>query len=100
MFVQATANGIATAIDRHLAAYGGSYSAWYVGVTADPNDRLINGHNADGHNNAARYWDAGSEQTARSIERFFIQKGVQGGTGGGDAPRYIYVYKMSQATRQ
>ena len=100
-FVQATANSIAAAIDRHIRTYGGAYSAWYVGVACDPNDRLLNGHNANGQSNAARYWDAGSEETARSIERFFIKKGCQGGAGGGDSnTKYVYVYKVSSSTME
>lgn len=98
-----TINGqqIATAIETLIAAYGGPYSAWYCGITSDPNDRLINGHNADGHNNVARYWDAGSDTVARSIEQYFIDKGCEGGDGGGDyRTKYVYVYKISHLTRE
>lgn len=99
--ITTTGSPIATAIDTHIRTYGGPYSAWYCGITADPNDRLINGHNADGRNNAARYWDAGSDAVARRIEQHFFAKGCKGGGGGGDhRTRYVYVYKISLTTRE
>lgn len=101
MYVSGTANQIASAIDNHIRAVGGVYSAWYVGIAADPNDRLVNGHNANGTANAARYWDAGDENAARAIEQHFCQKGCRGGGGGGDwRTKYVYVYKISPLTRE
>ena len=101
MYVSATANQIASAIDLHIRSFGGSYSSWYVGIAADANDRLINGHNATGNANAARYWDAGDEPTARAIEQHFCNKGCRGACGGGDwRTKYVYVYKITPLTRQ
>ena len=101
MFIQATANDVAAAIDRQIATYGGGHSAWYVGISSDPNDRLLSGHNATSEHNAALYWDATNEETARVIEDHFLDKGCQGGTGGGDASsRYVYVYKVTSLTRE
>jgi len=94
-------NGIATAIDQHIWSNGGSYPAWYVGIAADANDRLINGHNANGVSNAARFWDAGEQNAARAIEQHFMSKGCRGGCGGGDwRTRHVYVYKISATTRE
>ena len=103
MFVQATASSIAKAIELHITRYGGWYSAWYVGISSEPNDRLVNGHNATTQRNAAVYWDAQSEDTARSVERFFVEKGCRGGGGGGggdSTTRFVYVYKIDGLTRE
>lgn len=94
-------NQIATAIDLHIRAFGGAYSEWYVGIAADPSDRLINGHNANSAANAALYWDAGNDGTARAVEQHFVDKGCRGGGGGGDwQTKFVYVYKISQLTRE
>ena len=98
-----TINGqqIASAIESHISARGGQYSNWYVGIAADANDRLVNGHNATTADNDALYWDAGSDTVARSIEQHFIDKGCKGGDGGGDhRTKYVYVYKISRLTRE
>ena len=101
MFNQGNADSIARAIESHIATHGGAYSAWYCGIAADPNDRLVNGHNATTARNAAGYWDAGSAETARAIEQFFLKKGCQGGSGGGDwQTRHVYVYKVDYLTTQ
>lgn len=99
MFLQATANSIAGAIDSHIAANGGSHAAWYVGIASDPNDRLLNGHNANSQNNAARFWDAQNDETARAVEQHFFKKGCKGGPGGGDSStRYVYAYRITNST--
>ena len=96
-----TAQQIVNAVDSHIRANGGGYPSWYVGIAADPNDRLINGHNADGNGNAARYWDCGSDAVARQVESAFINAGCRGGGRGGDRnTKFAYVYRISQTTRE
>ncbi len=101
MFIQATADSIAAQIENHVSLHGGGYSAWYVGITSDPTDRIVNGHNANSQRNAAMYWDAQNEETVRVIEQHFIDKGCQGGGGGGNwDTRYVYVYKTDYLTTE
>ena len=95
------AQQIVNAMDNHIQANGGGYPSWYVGIAADPNDRLLNGHNADGGQNAARYWDCGSETVARQVEAAFLKASCRGGCGGGDHnTRYAYAYRISRTTRE
>jgi len=95
------AQQIVDAIGSHIRENGGGYPSWYVGIAADPKDRLINGHSADGNANAAVYWDCGSDAVARQVEAAFIKAGCQGGGGGGDRnTRFAYIYLVSLSTRE
>lgn len=66
------------------------YGNWYVGITADPEQRKAD------HGNPAtwRAWDAESEGEARAVERYFLARGMDGGVGGGADPTYVYVYQL------
>lgn len=95
------AQQIVNAMDAHIRANGGGYSNWYVGIASDPDDRLINGHNAGGINNAARYWNCGSDAVAREVEAAFINVGCAGGPGGGDEDtKFAYTYFITTTTRE
>ena len=101
MFMQTTANSIAGQIDDHIALHGGINAEWYIGIAADPNDRLVNGHNATTQRNDAMYWDASNDEIARAIEQHFLKKGCKGGPGGGGpGTRFVYVYKIDYLTTQ
>jgi hypothetical protein len=65
-----------------------TYSYWTIGITADPERRKQE------HNNPSfwRHWDAESESSARSIEKYFLDKGMKGDTGGGTYPHYVYIF--------
>ncbi len=92
------AQQIINAIDGHIRANGGGYPDWYVGIAADPNDRLVNGHNVDGNGNAACYWDCGSDAVARQVEAAFIKASCQG--GGDRNTKHAYVYRISFTARE
>ncbi len=86
-------------MDGLIRKGGGSYSIWYVGVAADPRDRLFTGHNVDEQGGGWFFREAGSESSARDIEAIFLKKGCKGGPVGKDfRPHYIYAYKMTRTT--
>lgn len=69
-----------------------SYSIWTIGITNDP-ERRKNEHENEGKN--VKYWShwtADSESIARKVEQHFLDKGMKGGGGGGENPRYVYVF--------
>lgn len=69
-----------------------SYSIWTIGITNDP-ERRKNEHKNEGKD--VRYWShwtADSESIARKVEQHFLGKGMKGGGGGGENPRYVYVF--------
>ncbi len=86
-------------IDDHIRESGGGYSGWYVGIASDPRDRLFNDHNVNKDKDAWVYRDCGSEAAARKVEKYFLDRGYDGGTGGGDiSTTYAYAYKKKDHT--
>lgn len=87
-------------IDNYISKRGGGYSDWYVGIASDPHDRVFNDHNVDKNNDAWIIRDCGSEVAARKVEKYFLDRGCDGGTGGGDnSTTYAYAYKKNTHTR-
>ncbi|MDR4496483.1 MAG: hypothetical protein MRK02_00925 [Candidatus Scalindua sp.] len=87
-------------IDNHIHKCGGVYSRWYIGIASDPRDRLFNDHKVEKNNDAWIIRDCGSEEAVRRVEKYFLDRGCDGGTGGGDsATTYAYAYKKNAHTR-
>jgi hypothetical protein len=86
-------------IDTYIAEGGGGYPAWYCGIAANPRDRLFNDHRVAEKNGLWIYRDCGTDTVARQVERYFLQRGCQGGRSGGNrSTRYIYSYKITMTT--
>ena len=64
------------------------YSVYTIGLTDNPERRRIE------HGNPMFWhqWNAASEQAARNVEAYFIDKGMKGGTGGGGGADYVYIF--------
>lgn len=75
---------IKAAIEIHMNIY----SIWTIGVTDDPATRKVQ------HGNPSDWyqWDADTEQIARNVEAYFLDKGMKGGTGGGGRADYVYIF--------
>jgi hypothetical protein len=74
-------------------------SDWYVGIAADPRDRLFNDHNVDEQNGFWIYEQATSASVARQVEKAYLDTGHDGGGGGGDEEStYVYAYVKLQGT--
>ena len=88
-------------IKYHISQHGGIYSNWYVGITKDPKERILTQHNV-GLINFPLYFDAGSSENARSIEKYFVDfLKTKGNPGGGDYnTKYVYVYFIKNNARQ
>lgn len=80
----ASESAIKSAIEARVI----SYSLWTIGVTDDP-DRRKREH---GNPSAWYQWDADSEQVARNVEAYFVEKGMKGDTGGGGGADYVYIF--------
>jgi len=68
------------------------YSIWTVGITDNP-ERRKGEHETAGENVTHwKDWKADTEAIARSVEAYFLDKGMKGATGGGDRPTYVYIF--------
>ncbi|NQT78288.1 MAG: hypothetical protein HQ565_11270 [Bacteroidetes bacterium] len=88
-------------IEKHLVdrCSGGNYSDYYVGITKSINDRLFGAHKVPENGHCYIYHVASNDTDARAVEKYFIEKGMQGGGGGGDEESVsVYVYKISHLT--
>jgi hypothetical protein len=96
------AQEIIDAFVKFIHDFGGTYYQWYIGIASDPEKRLFNDHMVDRKNDTWKYENAGSEKNARTIEKYLMDKfGAQGDAGGGDSnTTYVYVYRISDTTRE
>ncbi len=65
-----------------------NYSAWTIGVTDDPARRK----EEHGNPNPWHQWNADSEEAARNLESYFLDKGMKGGSGGKGSADYVYIF--------
>ena len=87
------AQEIAGEIDKWVRHSGGPYKKWTVGVTDNPAQRRRQHEQGGGGVLWWHTWNASSEQAARSIEQYFLNKGMQGDTGGRGNADHVYVFK-------
>ncbi len=86
-------------IEDYISRCGGSFSSWYIGIAEDPKDRLFNEHNVSEKNGSWIYRPTSSSATARNIEKYFLDLGMYGGSGGGDyLSKAVYCYKKTYST--
>ena len=90
-------NEIIAKFNNWLKSQTGNRSDWYVGIAADPEDRLTNGHGLDGRD-ACMWLPANSSSDARAVEKHFLDAGFDGGGGGGDN-RTTQVYTCFKSSR-
>ncbi|MFQ5903596.1 MAG: hypothetical protein ACE5JO_07895 [Candidatus Binatia bacterium] len=95
-----TEQEIISDIKKYIQQGGGTYSAWYVGISQKARDRLFNGHGVHEKGDWWIYRQAYTSKAARNVERYFVNTlGADGGTGGGDEDAdYVYAYKKSSHT--
>lgn len=94
---------IRQAIDSHLECSPKQYySDFYIGITDNIEERLFGFHRVPRSGHWFIWHPADSADAARRIEKYYLDKGMDGGTGGGDGDtRYVYCYeKESGVTRE
>jgi hypothetical protein len=93
---------IVNAIETYIQRCSGNYyREFYVGISDDARNRLFNEHSVNEENGCWIYDTASSHQAARDIEKHFIAKGMKGGDGGGsDRSDMVYVYQITNATKE
>ena len=85
----ATETQIKAAIEKRVnSTEKKDYSIWTIGVTDDPTRRKA-------EHGSPKYWmqwNADSETAARNVEKYFLGKGMKGGTGGSGKADYVYIF--------
>jgi len=90
-------------IKVHIESEKGPFNTWYIGITNDANRRLFeeNEHNVSKENGWWIYRSSGTKEIAQDIEKYFLELGLKGGTGGGTEDSIIvYAYKITEDTKQ
>jgi len=82
--------------DRFILRFGGNYRNFYIGITDNPVSRLNFDHNI-GQANPYLFMEAANNETARMIERYFLDQGCDG--GGDEGSGFVYAYKKGPRTR-
>lgn len=97
-----TKNQIIAAIDALLQKGTKQYySDFYIGITDDVNRRLFTEHNVDKANAWWIYRDAIDKSTAQAVEEYYLNKGMEGDTGGGTVDStYVYCHQISGSTKE
>lgn len=74
--------------NRVMSAKTKKHSLWTIGITNDPDRRKIE------HGNPKYWmqWKADTETSARNVEKYFLDRGMKGGGGGGENPRHVYIF--------
>jgi hypothetical protein len=97
----ATKSSIVADIKAYVAKCGGKYSDWYVGIAADPEQRLFNDHAVSKESGAWIWVRAASSDDARAAEKSLLALGMTGGPGGGDDDSdCVYAYKITSTTQE
>lgn len=78
--------------DRVNKAETKKYSIWTVGITNDTERRKEEHKNEEKNIKYWIDWKADSEKDARDIEKYFLDKGMGGDTGGGETPKFVYIF--------
>ena len=88
-------------IDKHIGTLTRSqYSNFYIGITNDVERRLFTEHCVDKERDCWIYRTADSDSIAREVEQYYLDKGMDGGPGGGDnTSKCVYCYKKTSATQ-
>ena len=86
-------------IKVYVDGAGGSYRTWYVGITADIDERLFGDHGLSRQDALWIYRTASSSLVARRVEQYFLGLGFDGGAGGGTGQATtVYAYRKRPGT--
>jgi hypothetical protein len=98
----ATAQGVFDFLNAYIKKNPQSKNSdWYVGIAADPKDRLFVGHSVDQANGIWAYEKADSNAIARQVEKAYHDAGYSGGPGGGDDKTiWVYAYVITSSTAE
>lgn len=74
------------------------YADLYIGIANNGENRVFNDHSVDKDNDVWIICPADTEQIARNVEKYFLNLGMDGGTGGGKDINYVYCFLKNEHT--
>lgn len=84
-----------------IKKHGGDFSDWYIGIAADPKDKLKAHHKVDQDKDAWTYKQALTFQACRTVQRFFQDKLNMDGEPllrGDEDTDCVYLFKKNERT--
>lgn len=92
-----TKNTIISDFEKYVGT--DDYSDWYVGITNDIDRRLYDEHQVDKKQDKWIHSPADSKDIAQEVEEYFLDKGMDGDTGGGyNNTTHVYAFKKNSHT--
>ena len=86
---------------NYIQQHDGSWFDWYIGIAENPQERLFTDHNVQEQGGVWIFDQTTSSDQSRAIEKYFLDKGCDGGSGGGSSTsRYVYAYKKTWDTKE
>ncbi len=86
------ANKIIQEIEYVLKESNSKYSGWFIGITNNParsrNDRRDDGKDVSSWTE----WEADDENVARSVEEYFVGKGMNDTGSEGWMPNFVFIF--------
>lgn len=77
------------------------YSDFYIGITNDIDRRLLGEHNVSKEHGWWIYRKGDTKAVAQAVEEYYLDKGMQGDTGGGsEDTTYVYCYEITNYTEE
>lgn len=75
------------------------YSDFYIGITNDIERRLFEEHKVSKDYGWGIYRNGDTKAVAQAVEEYYLDKGMQGDTGGGNEDTtYVYCYEITDYT--
>lgn len=91
-------SSIKAEIEKHLKeSTKRHYSDFYIGITDNIETRLHGFHRVPNEGHWFIWAQADSEEVARKVEKYYLDQGMDGGTGGGNEDTlYVYCYEIEE----
>lgn len=98
-----TADQIVLEVKNYIITWNKPFTSWYVGITAEPNQRVFIAHGV--RNDNLHGWivrECQNSNDARNIEEYFVNTvGTKGNVGGGDdKSNFVYAYEITNYTNE
>ena len=86
------AREIVYAIDSTVRASQSDCSDWRIGVTDDPVGRRKRHQDEGRYTRLWKQWEADGETDARSVEAYFVDKGMKSGVDWDTNGNFVYIF--------